>query len=115
MIRLATWSVLLTLGGLQTAPAVAQQNNADLAKQLANPVLSYTTPTAWTFTTQSESTYDREGEQWSVPVNVVVTKVTKIGGQLISLGVGVRYWADSPDAGPEGFGFRLAVTLPFPR
>ena len=48
-------------------------------------------------------------------INGVVSKVTKIGSQLVSVGVGVRYWADSPDSGPEGLGFRLFVTLLFPK
>jgi hypothetical protein len=78
------------------------------------PFLSYTTHDAWTFTLNTESTYDWESEQWSVPINVMVTKLLKIGGQPISIGGGVRYWADSPDGGPEGFGFRLVVTLLFP-
>ena len=50
-----------------------------------------------------------------MPVNFVVTKVTKVGGQLVSVGGGIRYWADSPDSGPEGFGYRLIVTLLFPK
>ena len=50
-----------------------------------------------------------------VPINAAVSKVTKIGGQLMSVGGGVRYWADSPASGPEGFGFRLVVTLLFPK
>jgi hypothetical protein len=28
---------------------------------------------------------------------------------------GVRYWADSPDSGAEGFGLRITATLLFPR
>ena len=27
---------------------------------------------------------------------------------------GVRYWADSPDTGPHGFGGRLGMTFLFP-
>jgi len=26
-----------------------------------------------------------------------------------------RYWADGPDQGPHGWGFRFSVTLLFPR
>ena len=43
-----------------------------------------------------------------------MSKVTKIDSQLISVGGGVRYWADGPDSGPHGWGFRLVVTLLFP-
>lgn len=97
------------------ASFAGNDDRADINATFLQPFLSYTTPTAWTVTGQTESTYDWEGEQWSVPVSVIVSKVTKVGGQLISVGGGVRYWADSPEAGPEGVGFRLVVTLLFPR
>jgi hypothetical protein len=116
-------AVVLKQEGRWTYGALANQlwsfpgsdDRADVDATFLQPFLSYTTPTAWSFTLNTESTYDWEGEQWSVPVNVIVTKVTKVGGQLISLGGGVRYWADSPDSGPEGFGIRLAFTLLFPK
>ena len=50
-----------------------------------------------------------------MPVNALVSKVTKLRDQLASFGGGVRYWADSPDAGAKGFGLRVVVTLLFPR
>jgi len=79
------------------------------------PFLSYTTPTAWTYTLQSESFYDWDDQQWLVPIRAVASKVTRIGGQLVSIGGGVNYWVESPDGGPEGWGARLTVTLLFPR
>jgi hypothetical protein len=79
------------------------------------PFLSFTTPTAWTFTVQSESTYDWNGNGLSVPVNVMTTKVVKLGDQLASLGGGVRYWGETHDGTPEGFGIRVMFTLLFPR
>jgi len=90
-------------------------HRADVNSTFLQPFLSYTTPTAWTFSLNTESTYDWEGEQWSVPLNGIITKVTKIGGQLVSVGAGVRYWAESPDNGPEGWGARLVFTLLFPK
>lgn len=90
-------------------------DRADVNTTFIQPFLTYGTPTGWSYTLQTESTYDWQGEQWSVPVNVVVTKVTKIGGQLVSLGGGLRYWADAPESGAEGLGYRLVVTLLFPK
>jgi len=87
----------------------------DVSSTFLQPFLSYTTPSAWTFTLNSESTYNWESEEWLVPVNAMVSKVVSIGSQLVSLGAGVRYWADSPDSGAEGLGFRLIVTLLFPK
>jgi hypothetical protein len=39
----------------------------------------------------------------------------RIGTNLISFERGIRYWLDSPDSGPEGFGLRFTTTLRFPR
>lgn len=87
----------------------------DVNTTFVQPFLSYTTPTAWTYTLQTESFYDWDQEQWLVPIRAVASKVTRIGGQLVSLAGGVHYWADSPDSGPEGWGARLTITLLFPR
>jgi hypothetical protein len=95
--------------------SVAGSNSrADINATFVQPFVSYTTPDAVTYTLNTESTYDWEGRQWSVPVNALVSKVTKLGDQLVSFGGGVRYWADSPDAGAKGFGLRVVVTLLFP-
>jgi hypothetical protein len=61
------------------------------------------------------SSYDWNGEQWSVPINAFVSKLLKIAQQPVSIGGGVRYWAESPESGPEGFGGRLIVTFLFPK
>lgn len=91
------------------------EDRRDVNATFLQPFLSYTSPTAWTFSLNSESTYDWEGEEWNVPVNALVSKVTKVGSQLVSVGGGLRYWADSPDSGAEGLGVRLVVTLLFPK
>jgi len=88
---------------------------ADINATFMQPFVSYTTPTAWTFSANLESTFDWEGEQWSIPLNLVASKVTKVGNQLVSFGGGVRYWVDAPDAGAEGLGLRFVMTLLFPR
>ncbi|MGB5170742.1 MAG: hypothetical protein WBN69_04875 [Eudoraea sp.] len=79
------------------------------------PFLAYTTPTAWTYALNTESTYDGVTDEWSVPINATVSKLVKVGKQPISLQGGVRYWADSPDSGPEGWGLRFQVTFLFPK
>jgi len=50
-----------------------------------------------------------------VPVNFQVSQLLKIGGQPLSLQAGARYWADSPPAGPEGWGLRLSISFLFPK
>ena len=90
-------------------------NRSSISNTFLQPFLAYTTKDAWTYTINTESTYDWKAEQWSVPINAVVSKLTKFGKQPVSLGLGVRYWADSPDSGPHGWGVRLVVTFLFPK
>ena len=106
-----------TYGGLvnHLVSFAGDDDRTDINATFLQPFVSYTTPNAWTFTLQTESTYDWEGEQWTVPIIGVASKVTKIGDQLVSIGGGVRYYVDSPETGPDGWGARIVFTLLFPK
>lgn len=91
------------------------EDRRDVDSTFIQPFISYTTPDAWTYTLNSESTYDWEENEWSIPVNAVVSKLIDVEGQKMSLQTGVRYWAKSSDRGPEGFGLRLGLTFLFPK
>ena len=88
---------------------------ADISSTFLQPFLSHTTKDAWTYSVNLESTYDWKGEQWTLPLNVTAGKLTKVGGVPVSFTGGVRYWLDSPENGPHGWGFRFVVTLLFPK
>ena len=79
------------------------------------PFLTYITPQTVTIALNTESIYDWKNEQWTVPVNLMVTKVVKLGSQLVSVGGGVTYWAEAPETGPEGWGARIIFTMIFPK
>lgn len=80
------------------------------------PFLSYTTSDAISYSLNTESTYDWTQSEWSVPVNLSISKVTKIGDQMVQFGGGLRYWAQTPDeSGPEGWGVRFNITFLFPQ
>jgi len=91
------------------------EDRGDVNATFLQPFFSYTTPTAFTYTLQAEATRDWEGESWSIPVGAIASKVTRVGGQLVSVSLGARYYVDSAPGGPEGFGARAVVTLLFPR
>jgi hypothetical protein len=89
-------------------------DRAEVNSTFLQPFIAYTTKDAWTYTLNSESTYDWVADEWSVPVNFFVTKLLKIGDQPISIGGGVRYWAESPTTGAHDLGARAIVTFLFP-
>lgn len=88
---------------------------ADISATFLQPFVSYVTPSQTTYLISTESTYDWETEEWSVPINFVVSQLLRVGKQMIQVGGGIRYWADSPDNGPEDWGIRFQFTLLYPR
>ena len=87
----------------------------DINNTFLQPFVTFTTPTAWSFALQAEATYDWQAEQWNVPVGLFVSKVVRLGKQMISLQAGPRYYVESTPNGPEGWAFRANVTLLFPK
>jgi hypothetical protein len=79
------------------------------------PFWSYTTHTYTTVGINTESTYNWQTKEWSVPINATVTQLFKLGGQPLTLQAGPRYWTDSPEDGARGWGFRAVITFLFPR
>jgi hypothetical protein len=91
-------------------------NEPDISAAFLQPFISYTTADAWTFSLNTESTYNWETKQWSVPINGVVSKIVRFGKLPVSLFVGTRYWVDSPeDVGPTGWGARAGFTVLLPK
>ncbi|WP_286336867.1 transporter [Hydrogenimonas cancrithermarum] len=90
----------------------------DISQTFVQPFFSYTTSEAITVTTMMETTYNwnaTNGNEWSVPIFLMVSKVDKIGGQLVNYAGGVKYYAQSPDGGAEGWGARIVFTFLFPK
>jgi hypothetical protein len=116
-------AVGLVVSGSWTVGALANHvwsfagddDRADINRSFIQPFVAYTTPTAWTFALQSESAYDWEREEWSVPVNAAVSKLVRFGKLPVSLQAGLGYWAESPDNGPEDFRARFQIVFLLPR
>jgi hypothetical protein len=88
---------------------------SDINSTFLQPFVSCATKDAWTFGINTESSYNWTAGPWSVPVNFTVAKLVVIDKQPVSFTVGARYWAESPDNGPDGWAFRGVVTLLFPK
>jgi hypothetical protein len=106
-----------TLGALvnHIHSVVGRDARTDVRATFLQPFVSYITKTKTTIGLSTETTYDWEGEQWTVPVNLTVDQLLKVGSRIIQLGVGLRYWADSPTGGPQDLGGRLQLTFLFPK
>jgi hypothetical protein len=91
-----------------------QSDRESVSSMFVQPFLTYTTHTFTTFGLNTESTYDWKTSQWTVPVNLTVSQLVRIGKQPVSFLFGVRSYVDSPTGGPD-WGLRFQVTLLFPK
>lgn len=89
--------------------------STDINATYFQPFISYITPDKWTFSLNTEMTYDWNTDSANVPINVTATKLINIGNRPISIGGGLRYYADSPAGGADGWGARMIVTYLFPK
>ena len=107
-----------TLGGLANHiwSAVETSNNAPaVSASFFQPFVSYTTKDLWTFGLNTETTYDWRRRRFTIPLNATISKLVMFDKQPVSLTLGLRYYAASPDSGAHGFGARAAVVFLFPK
>jgi len=89
-------------------------NRDDISATYLQPFVSYTTKKFTTFALNTESTYDWENSQWTVPVVGQVSQLIKIAKQPVQFALAGKVYADKPDGGPD-WGLRFTVTLLFPK
>jgi hypothetical protein len=77
------------------------------------PFVSYGLGHGRTLSFNTEASYDWNAHQWTVPINMGVSQVFKIGTQAMSLQVGAKYYAEAPEGAPT-WGIRTTLTLLFP-
>lgn len=90
-------------------------DRADVNATFLQPFVGYITKTKTTLSFMTESTYDWENSAWSVPLIASVAQMFKIGPQIMQFTLGARYWAESPQGGPEDWGLRVQLTLLYPK
>jgi hypothetical protein len=102
----ALWNHIWSIGG--------SNNRADISSAFIQPFISKGLGDGLTAGANVEASYDWEGRQWVVPLNLTISKVTRIGTHMFSIGGGVRYYLESPAGGPS-WGLRFTLTLLFPK
>lgn len=90
-----------------------EEERRNVNATFVQPFVSYTTKSHTTVGVNSESTYDWNESQWTVPVNGFVTQLVRIGKMPVSFTAGARYYAEGPSGAPE-WGLRFVVTLVLP-
>ena len=89
-------------------------NLSEVNATFLQPFVSKIVGPGRTASLNAEATYDWTGSQWTVPLNLSLSQVLKLGDQLVSMAGGVRGYVVSPSNGPD-WGLRLTVTLLFPQ
>jgi hypothetical protein len=104
-----------TIGGLANHvwSVAGSDSRSDISSTFLQPFVTYNFGGGTSVTLNAEASYDWVGEQWTVPINLGVSQVFKIGDQAMSFQVGGRYYAESPNGGSE-WGIRSTLTLLFP-
>ncbi|MES2708022.1 MAG: transporter [Verrucomicrobiota bacterium] len=90
-----------------------EEERDDVSLTSIQPFLNYTTPSHTSFGLNLESTYDWTPEEWTVPVNLMVSQLVRFGKLPVNFQLGGRYYLDKPDGGPD-WGLRFAVTFVIP-
>ncbi len=85
----------------------------DVSTTFLQPFLNHTWPDTTGITINTEATYDWIADQWTVPINLQVSRIFKFGTQPVSLSIGPRYYVETPRDGPR-WGVRFSATLLFP-
>jgi hypothetical protein len=78
------------------------------------PIVAYNFKTATTIFLSSESLYDWEARQWTVPIQAGVAQMLKFGKQPVRLALAARSYVQRPAGGPD-WGMRFQITFPFPK
>lgn len=92
-----------------------QSEREEVNSTFLQPFLSFTWPSATSLTLNTETTYNWAAEEWSVPLNLMVAQVVRIGRLPVQFQVGARYYAQSFEGGADGWGARFNVTFLFPK
>jgi len=87
---------------------------ANISSMFFQPFLAKALGKGRTLSLNSESTYDWINHQWTIPINVAYSAVSKWGDQMVSNQFGAGWYAESP-AGGADWQLRYTLTLLFPK
>jgi hypothetical protein len=110
------WTYGFLVNHLWSFADASDDERADVNRSFVQPFLAFGTPNGVTYNLASETTYDWEaasGEEWTAPVLVTVSKITRFGPFPFSVGASAGYYLDAPSIGPD-WKLRTVFTLILP-
>jgi len=107
-----------TVGALfnQIWSVAGNDDRQDVNQMFLQPFVAYNTKSLWTITLQSETTanWEAEEDKWTVPVNLIFSKLSSFGPFPASYQFGFGVFAAHPDTGPK-WKVRGAIVILLPR
>lgn len=108
----------VTLGALvnQVWSVGGNENRKAVSQMFLQPFMAYNTKSLWTITLQSETTanWEAESDKWTVPVNLIFSKLSSFGPFPASYSFGAGVFVAHPEVGPT-WKLRGAITILLPR
>jgi hypothetical protein len=90
-----------------------EKSAPDVNSTFIQPFVGYTWSDTTSLTLNSESTYDWERAQWTVPLNLTLAHIVSVGTLPVSVQGAVRYYAAAPSQ-TASWGLRITLSLLFP-
>ena len=106
-----------TIGALanQIWSIAGDANRSDVNQMYLQPFIVYNWKSGAGLAVNSEITQNWVSSTTSVFINPIITGVTKVGTQIVSLGIGPRIQVAAPNGDRADIGVRAAITFVFPK
>jgi hypothetical protein len=111
------WTVGALANQLWSVGSASNVEREYVNQTYLQPFVAYGLKSGVTFTLSSESTANWKadsGQQWTVPLILQVSKVTRLGPFPFSLGAAYGYYVETPDGGPS-WKLRMNFSVLLPR
>lgn len=111
-------AVALVQNETWTVGALANQlwtfDSDEINKSFVQPWVTYDVKNGWSISATSQSSYDWNSGEWTVPINVGIAKLFDVGKQPVQFQVGGAYRLAGPADAPL-WGLQSTLTFLFPK
>ena len=80
---------------------------------MLQPFLTQTFHNGMSIGANTEASYNWKQKQWTVPIDITLGQLVRIGRQPMQISMSGKYYAERPSGGPD-WGLRLTLTFLFP-